>query len=386
MTDRPVIAVVDDDAITREVLTDALRAEYEVQAFGDGRAVLEYLAAYRVCLLLLDVEMPGLTGYETCRALRTMPDRGDVPVIFLSARVLPEERLEGYAAGGDDYVTKPFHVDEVQAKVRLAIEAHRRARALAQEAQSMGETALVTAEMMGEVGVVLDFQRAIAGCTTPEAMADAAFDALGRFRLDGCMRLRLRGRGDVVTRSTSGVVSALETSLLDHLAARDDARIVTMGPSLGFGFGDVTLLARSLDWALSPTTPQTLDAIGRARDNVALIVEGVLSRLRALQAESDARRLRGAQHLIDATREALRTLDQNAHAIDADLDAAFEATREEFEYLFPQLGLTPEQEQRLADIVERQRRRGLAIVARGRLAGQGLRQVLEQMEQASAPA
>lgn len=382
MTHRPIVAVADDDAITRAALEEVLSDRFDVRTFESGQAVLDHLAGHTICLLLLDVQMPGLTGYETCRALRARPGLAEVPVIFLSAHAQPEERLLGYAAGGHDYVTKPYDIDELNAKITVAIELHRRTRQLAMDARSLSEAALATAEMMGEVGVVLDFQRAIGGCTEPEAIAHAAFDALRRFGLEGCMRLH--GSEGAFTGATSGVVSALETTLLDHLESRPGMRIVTTGPNLGFAYGDVTLLVRSVAWALDATSPQTVDAMGRARDNLALVVEGALSRLKALEAEADARHLAVASRLIDATREALRDQEVTAQEIYRDLDAIFESVREDFEFLFPQLGLTPDQEQRLADIVAQQRIRGLGIVTRGRSAGQRLRLLLDHLER-SAP-
>lgn len=377
MHDRPLITIVDDEPITSEMLAVALEERYRVQTFDNGQALLDHLAEQAVDLVLLDVEMPGLNGYETCRALRAAPAQADVPVIFLSAHTLLDERLEGYAAGGNDYLAKPFDVDELNVKIVNAIDAHRRTRQLAREAADMGEAAAVTAEMMGEIGVVLDFQRTIATCGTAEEIAAALLEALARFGLDGC--LRLRSRRGTVARSSAGATSALENSLLQHLESRPDARIVTMGTNLGFSYGAATVLVRSVAWALAATDPVTLDAMGRARDNVALLVEGALSRLQALDAEADARHLVVAQQLIDMTRQTLHELQQAGERVHADLDAVFESTRTEFEMLFPLLSLSHEQEERLLAIVDQQRRRGLDALQRSRLAGQGLHGLVEQL-------
>lgn len=188
------------------------------------------------------------------------------------------------------------------------------------------------------------------------AVAVADDDAITRAALEEV----LSDRFDVRTFESGQAV-------LDHLESRPGMRIVTTGPNLGFAYGDGTLLVRSVAWAQDATAPQTVDAMGRARDNLALVVEGALSRLKALEAEADAR------HLAVTAQEIYR-----------DLDAIFESVREDFEFLFPQLGLTPDQEQRLADIVAQQRIRGLGIVTRGRSAGQRLRRLLDHLER-SAP-
>lgn len=379
MNPKPIIAIADDELVARELLAGALEDRYEVRIFDRAQALLDFTAGNPADMVLLDVEMPGMSGYDACRALRAGSALPDVPVIFLSARARLDDRLLGYAAGGHDYLVKPYDLDELNAKILLAIDAHRRARQLTVEVADMSEAVSVTSEMMGELGVVLDFQREMAGCETADRMADALVQALGRFGLDGCMRLR--GRRAVITRSSAGSATALEASLLNHLASRPDARIVTMGPNLGFSFGDVTLLVRSLNWAMAPEAPETIESMGRARDSVALLVEGALSRLKAIDAELDSRHLVVAQDLIAMTRKTLEDLEKSAREVSCELDAVFEAGRQEFEFEFPRLGLTTEQEESLAGIVVRQRERGLAVLARGRAAEQGLRQLVDRMVQ-----
>jgi DNA-binding response OmpR family regulator len=374
MSSKPIIAIADDNQVASEVLAANLEEPYEVRLFGSGQAALDFVAGNHVDLLLLDVGMPGLNGYETCRLLRAGQAQPDVPVIFVSGRAQLEDRLLGYAAGGNDYLVKPCNLDELEAKIQLAIDHHRRARRLASELAEVSHAATVTAEMMGEVGVVLEFHRALTVCATPDDIAQALITTLGRFGLEGCVRLKTRHA--TVTRSPVGRATALEASLLDHLAALPDARILTMGQNLGFSFGSVTLVVRCVAWATAPSSPETLDTMGRARDNVALLVEGAVARLRALDAEHDAGQLAGAHSLIAATRRTLvdlQTIDRDLHR---DLDGVFEALRAEFEMRFPQLGLTTEQEDSLAAILTRHR-------SRGRAAEVHLRRLVGQLEQSS---
>jgi DNA-binding response OmpR family regulator len=381
MSNKPIIAIADDNPVALEVLASNLDDRYEVRTFESGRTVLDVMASQHVDLLLLDVEMPGFTGYDTCRALRAGHVQQDVPVIFVSARVGLEDRLLGYAAGGNDYVTKPYDVDELEAKIILATTYRRKARQMADEVADLSQTALLTAEMMGEVGVVLEFQRALTDCTSPEEVASAVIATLGRFGLEGCTRLKTRRT--TVSRSMTGPASALEASILDQLAALPDTRILTMGPNLGFTYGSVTLLVRCVAWATAPSAPETLDTMGRARDNVALLVEGAVARLRAIDTEQDARQLDGAKTLIALTRDALGDLESVEHELHRELNGVFETMSEEFEMRFPQLGLTAEQEDSLAGIVRRHRSRGLAVLERGRMAEVRLRGLIVQLETSS---
>jgi len=378
MSVQATLVIADDDPIVREVLVAALESRFSVHAFASGHEALEFLQTQAVDLLLLDVDMPGVDGYETCRRLREGSHHDNLPVIFVSACAQLEDRLRGYAAGGNDYLTKPFDIDELHAKILLAIDQKRRTHNLAGEVAELCNAALLTAEMMGEVGVVLEFHRELTQCTHADQVADAVVGALARLGHEGCMRLRQRRL--TITRSGEHRASALEASLLDHLEARPDARIVTLGHNLGFSFGQVTLLVRSPSWTAHPDSAETADQMGRARDNVALLCDGAVARLQALDAEDDAQQLNGARRLIDATRETLDALKNVEHEVHSQLDQVFESMRETFEMHFPRLGLTSVQEEQLAEIVTRHRERGLAVLARGREAEIGLNRLIGRLE------
>jgi two-component system OmpR family response regulator len=120
--DRPEarVLVVDDERTIAELLTTALRfVGFEVRTAATGREALAAAADFHPELVLLDVMLPDLDGFEVCRRLRADGDR--VPVIFLTARDAPEEKVRGLTIGGDDYVTKPFSLEEVVARVRTVL-------------------------------------------------------------------------------------------------------------------------------------------------------------------------------------------------------------------------------------------------------------------------
>jgi CheY-like chemotaxis protein len=111
------IVLADDNADMRQYVTRLLRSQWDVEAVGDGRAALAALRERPADLLLADVMMPDLGGFELLRALRADPATHDVPVILLSARAGEESRVEGLEAGADDYVIKPFSARELVARV-----------------------------------------------------------------------------------------------------------------------------------------------------------------------------------------------------------------------------------------------------------------------------
>lgn len=123
------ILVVDDNAENRRLFAMILDlAHYAVEAVGDGLAALERVRESPPDLILLDVMMPGLDGYEVCRRLKADPDSRDIPVIFATALGDQAAETRGFDAGGVDFLTKPLHPQVVLARVaaQLALAAQRR--------------------------------------------------------------------------------------------------------------------------------------------------------------------------------------------------------------------------------------------------------------------
>ncbi len=112
------ILVVDDNADMREYLSRLLKPQWDVEALGDAKAALASARAHPPGLVLSDVMMPGLDGFELLRALRAEPKTSTVPVVLLSARASEGAVLEGLERGADDYLVKPFTAQELLARVR----------------------------------------------------------------------------------------------------------------------------------------------------------------------------------------------------------------------------------------------------------------------------
>jgi two-component system, OmpR family, KDP operon response regulator KdpE len=113
---RPAVLVVDDDAQILRALRTGLRSHgYEVQTAPNGETALEVLARERLDVVILDLGLPGIDGHEVVRRLRAW---SDVPVIVLSVRDAHAEKVAVLDAGADDYVTKPFSIDELLARMR----------------------------------------------------------------------------------------------------------------------------------------------------------------------------------------------------------------------------------------------------------------------------
>jgi diguanylate cyclase (GGDEF)-like protein len=179
------LLIVDDTPANLKVLAAMLKnSGYKVRSAVDGESALEAVAAARPDLLLLDVMMPGLNGYEVCGRLKANPESQDIPVIFLSALDDALDKVKAFQVGAADYITKPFQIREVLARVenQLTLERQRqRIQGLLQELQHKND------QLLSEIN---ERQRAEA------ALSQANLELERLALLDGLTQLANRRRFD----------------------------------------------------------------------------------------------------------------------------------------------------------------------------------------------
>jgi DNA-binding response OmpR family regulator len=119
----PVILLVDDNPQNLQVLGKLLQEErFEIEFAVNGEATLEWLKIKRFDLILLDLNMPGMNGFEVCKIIRSDNEMCEIPIIFLSAESERESILKGFEVGAQDYVTKPFDSRELLARVKTQLD------------------------------------------------------------------------------------------------------------------------------------------------------------------------------------------------------------------------------------------------------------------------
>jgi DNA-binding response OmpR family regulator len=123
MSEKKAILIVDDDPALLKMAGEVLRSDFEVSCAKSGvEAVLLIKNGFYPDIILLDVDMPGLNGFDTLRKLRESPAAADIPAIFLTGLNTTEAELEGLSAGGVDYITKPFVREILLARLRIHLE------------------------------------------------------------------------------------------------------------------------------------------------------------------------------------------------------------------------------------------------------------------------
>ncbi len=207
MNENSIIYIVDDDRSMRMLLQATFKEGYAVETFDSSEACLERLQAQLPDLFMLDVGLPGLNGFDLCRSIKQRPESGDIPIIFVSGRENLESRLQGYDAGGEDFVTKPFDINILRRKATVAIQRRMQLRGI-QEA-----TFRIVREA-GKDGTLVEFLRKAVRATRFEALGKLLIETVGELGVR--CNIQIRTREEILSLTPDGVPSELELSILQQ--------------------------------------------------------------------------------------------------------------------------------------------------------------------------
>ncbi|MFD5394420.1 response regulator transcription factor [Streptomyces sp. NPDC127097] len=221
------VLLAEDDRPIRTALERALTLEgYQVTAVADGIQALAAAHRERPDVILLDVMMPGIDGLQVCQVLRAEQDR--TPILMLTARVETADRIAGLDAGADDYVVKPFEVEEVFARLRALLRRTTAGAAGADDGAGPG-TGPDAAEEPGEAG-----GGAEAGGAYEARVADSGVVEAADLRIDGPSRRAWRGERELeLTRTEFELLELLARNagiVLDHSTIYDRIWGYDFGP------------------------------------------------------------------------------------------------------------------------------------------------------------
>jgi signal transduction histidine kinase len=241
---RPRVVLADDNADMREYVTKLLADHFEVATVPDGEAALEKIREWAPDLVLSDVMMPKLDGFELLSALRGDPRTRELPVILLSARAGAESSVEGMDAGADDYLVKPFTARELIARVRthIALSWSRRAwvSQLERANQELGRanqeleafSYSVSHDLRAPVRAIAGFSQVLLGGYA-DALDDDGRDCLQQIEagarrmgsiIDDLLALSKAGRGEL--RKETVDLTAIAHQVMAGLRARFPSRVV----------------------------------------------------------------------------------------------------------------------------------------------------------------
>lgn len=272
------VLIVDDEPSSLDFLEAFLGAQYAFEYAADGAAAVRAAASGNPSLILMDVEMPGsLNGYEACRAIKDNRQAQHIPVIFISGHTEPEDRLKAYESGGDDYVSKPFSVEELKYKIGLALANQQKRNELAEKAHRATSVAMMSLREAADSGVVLNFLSDIIRQSDPGEIAATTLRTLQKFRIEGAVQLR-DGRSHL-SRNSAGACTPVEDAVLSGMA--NDERIVDLGKRSAFNYQRATIIVYDMPL-------QDPELYGRLKDTVVKMAEALDVHMRSLETVTTA--------------------------------------------------------------------------------------------------
>lgn len=340
MTDMQKILVTDDDAFMRVMIAEAIGDRYEIVEAASGDECLALAASEKPDAILLDVEMVGLDGYETCRRLKADFELDGIPVIFVSSHDQIEARLRGYEAGAEDYIVKPFAAQEIAAKIAALLGKVSQTAQLKQMASYASQTAMTAMSSMSEIGSLLQSLQAFNICVDFQALLDATLGGLRAYGLEGAVQIRTQGA--TLTSATHGEASPLEASVISHMAGME--RIVQYRNRLSITYPSVSLLVSNMPL-------EDADRCGRLRDHLAVLVESAEVRSNTLIADARSRE-RGERIAAAVKRitDTLAEIDDDQRHSRVNTTAAIQELTASLERAWVKLALTEQQEQFIANV------------------------------------
>ena len=341
MSDKPLLVVIDDDVLTGEMISDGLEELYTVRYFSNPLLALAEVGSLQPALILLDINMPQMDGYEVCRRLKADFDTCDIPVVFLSGLTSLEDRMAAYDAGGEDFTSKPLNLGVVASRIDALFRRQREKAALASQASYATATAMTAMSNAAELGLVVDFSRRAMACGSLPQLAQVLLDTLAGFGVNGAVALSVEG--ERCERSQEGEVNEMERGVLQLIA--DCGRIVSLGKRVAFNFDGITLLVRDL-----PVEDD--DRSGRLRDHFAVLTELASERLKILALQQRVhQREAQLQTLLQCVRDGVAALDSQRREDRVAASTYLETSLSRVERSLMHLGLTEAQEEQLMSVL-----------------------------------
>lgn len=329
------ILAVDDEPFNLEIIEEILEElDFELQVATSGPECLAMVEGYMPQVILLDVSMPQMNGYEVCKALKANPNTAHIIVMFVSARGTVEERMEGYSVGAEDYIVKPFGHDELKSKLKNLNQVLIEKQSLEKQVEDATSTAFNAMANSSEMGQIVNYIENIGSINNPQDLGKALIDCLQTFDLQSNVEFR---HGDTIEHfALSGVCSPIVIEMFDML--KNKGRLHEFSHRILVNYEMISLLILNMP-------DHDPDKHGRIRDHVCFIVSVTEQQLRAIMTkqmlESQQQKLNDVASTVHSKFHGLiGLLNENRESN----EKVFKQLQEDLEVRIPTMGLDEDQE------------------------------------------
>jgi len=268
------ILIIDDDNFTRKLFVRYLTEGNETLLAEDGPIGLEKAAQEQPDIIILDVEMPGMNGYEVCDRLKNDIKTAHIPIIFVSGRDSLTERMQGYEVGGDDYIVKPFEPETLLAKVKVFGKHYQDKSELKDQCETAQKTAQIAMTGSSELGLAMQFVESSYSIYNYADLANSMFAVTSRLNLNCTLMVATNDGFEYF--SSAGAVTPLEEQLLSLMC--QEKRIYDFGFRTIINYSNVSLLVKNMPVG-------NIEDYGRIKDLLPTILSAVNGKIFSLNTE-----------------------------------------------------------------------------------------------------
>ena len=337
-----LIFIVDNDPASSTLLEMALDDVAQTETFSDAEDCLKRLDDRLPAAFLLEVNLPGIDGFELCRRLHADERAAEIPVIFISGHVSMDERVLGYEVGAHDFIFKPVDAKELRSKISLLLKSRSHRVSLESRLEETDMLTSLVLSNMDEYAVLLKYLRALNSCFDERETAQLTHDMLRGFGLSGAVQLRLPG--ETLTTTATGLASPIIVSIIRHVHSM--GRIFEFRKHAVFNFEQITLIIDNM-----PIDDP--ERCGRLRDHLAIAIETADARLAGLlAARTNAQAGSNLEQTLDTLQ--LSIMEMSAHHDQAHEtgNTIMRELQGELRAVFSHLGMNLIQEESVLDLVE----------------------------------
>ncbi|RRS10675.1 response regulator [Pseudoalteromonas sp. J010] len=330
------ILAVDDEPFNLEIIEEILEdLDFELKTVESGKACLGVVEEFDPQVILLDVSMPKMNGYEVCKAIKANPNTQHIIVMFVSARGSVEERMEGYSVGAEDYIVKPFGQGELKAKLQHLSQMLKEKDLLAQQVEDATSTAFSAMANSSEMGQIVNYIEQIGEIDSIPRLAAALCQCLKGLGLNCNVEVRLEGQKHHF--ATTGICSPIVIELFEILHTKGRLHEFTNRILVNYPWLSILILNM-------PSDDQ--EKHGRLRDHICFIASVTEQQLLAILTKRKLTRqredLEAAITMVQGKfKSMISLLDKNRQ----ENEKVFRVLQELFEERIPTMGLDEDQEQ-----------------------------------------
>jgi len=337
------ILIVDDIADNRLLLDALLSDKYTIQLAESGQQCLDMVSEKKPDLILLDLVMPVMDGFEVCAKLKDNYDTQNIPVIFITSSTCDDEKLKAYELGADDFINKPFNHDELTAKVSKTlsgIASINEAKELANAAQ---QAALIAMTNSSELGMIIKFMESASESESFEDLAAQLDEVTQSFGLVCCFHFEFDNTS--LNIGNGCVDGSLEARMISE--ARKVGGIIGHGKRMFFNQKYVSMLVKNM-----PVDDD--DKCGRYKDNLAVLLSSANGIAKTIGVEQSMvqQRRQLIKTTFDSTYERTQHVMELINLLESNTVHVVQDIRMTFEEALFSLALTEDQENHLMGIFD----------------------------------